>query len=74
MKEKYLPELNKMYQRTLAKLQELESLQQPKPGQHGKLKLFKTMLERAIAFLQVPKTSILPSYKEKLARYEKQIV
>ena len=47
---------------------------QPKSDQVDKLKLFKTMLERAITFLQVSKTSILPGYKDKLASYEKQII
>ena len=105
MKERYLPELNEMYQRIAAKLQQvwfafydwellvlnngihfclilsvlsvcqLDSLpQQPKAALYEKISLFKTMLERAITFLQVPKSSILPVYKEKLAQYERQIV
>ncbi|KAJ6942186.1 hypothetical protein NC652_008101 [Populus alba x Populus x berolinensis] len=39
-----------------------------------KLKVFKVMLERLIAFLQVSKNNITPTFKEKLGFYEKQIV
>jgi PAX-interacting protein 1 len=39
-----------------------------------KLKIFRTMLERIITFLQVPKSNILPNFKEKLGSYEKQIL
>ncbi|GMN49951.1 hypothetical protein TIFTF001_019110 [Ficus carica] len=75
MKEQYLPELNEMYQKIVTKLQQLDSLpQQPNSVRYEKVQLFKIMLERAIVFLQVPKTSILPRYKEKLAPFEKQIV
>ncbi|GAY65148.1 hypothetical protein CUMW_239020 [Citrus unshiu] len=75
MKEMYLPELNEMYQKIAAKLQQHDSLpQQPKSDQLEKLKIFKTMLERIITFLQVSKSNILPGFKEKLGSYEKQIV
>ncbi|XVE91247.1 hypothetical protein DITRI_Ditri20bG0138500 [Diplodiscus trichospermus] len=75
MKETYLPELNEMYQKISAKLQQHDSLpQQPKSEQLDKLKIFKTMLERIIAFLSVSKANIIPSYQEKLASYEKQII
>ncbi|CAK7356973.1 unnamed protein product [Dovyalis caffra] len=75
MKETYFPEINEMYQRIAARLQQHDSLpQQPKSEQLDKLKIFKTMLERMIAFLQVSKNNIMPSYKEKLGYYEKQIV
>ncbi|KAF7153505.1 hypothetical protein RHSIM_Rhsim01G0123000 [Rhododendron simsii] len=48
--------------------------QQPKNEQFEKLKLFKSMLERILQFLQVPKSGIQPNFKEKLGAYEKQIV
>ncbi|KAF2301448.1 hypothetical protein GH714_024308, partial [Hevea brasiliensis] len=74
MKEMYLPELNEMYQKIATKLQQHDSLpQQPKSEQLEKLKIFKTMLERILAFLQVSKSNVLPGYKEKLGSYEKQI-
>nr|KYP56775.1 hypothetical protein KK1_003022 [Cajanus cajan] len=75
MKESYLPELNEMYQKIDAKLQQHDSLpQQPKPDQLEKLKVFKMMLERIIKFLQVSKSNVLPNFKEKLGSYEKQII
>ncbi|TKY74540.1 Mediator of RNA polymerase II transcription subunit 15a [Spatholobus suberectus] len=75
MKESYLPELNEMYKKIATKLQQHDSLpQQPKSDQLEKLKVFKAMLERIIAFLQVSKSNISPNYKEKLGSYEKQII
>ncbi|XP_028778373.1 mediator of RNA polymerase II transcription subunit 15a isoform X3 [Neltuma alba] len=75
MKETYLPELNEMYQKIAVKLQQHDSpLQQPKSEQLNRLKIFKTMLERLITFLQVPKSNIVPGMKEKLGSYEKQII
>ncbi|XP_059653680.1 mediator of RNA polymerase II transcription subunit 15a-like [Cornus florida] len=75
MKEMYLPELNEMYQKTAGKLQLHDSHpQQPKNDQLDKLKIFKTMLEKIISFLQVPKSNIAPGYKDKLGSYEKQII
>ncbi|XP_050289938.1 mediator of RNA polymerase II transcription subunit 15a-like [Quercus robur] len=75
MKDLYLPEINEMYQKIAAKLQQHDSLpQQSMSDQIEKLKVFKTMLERIITFLQVSKNNISPGYKEKLGSYEKQIV
>ncbi|XP_042951247.1 mediator of RNA polymerase II transcription subunit 15a-like isoform X3 [Carya illinoinensis] len=75
MKEMHLPELNEMYQKIAAKVQQQDSLsQQPKSDQLEKLKTFKTMLERLITFLQVSKDNIVLQYKDKLGLYEKQIL
>ncbi|XWS20489.1 hypothetical protein CRYUN_Cryun31cG0105300 [Craigia yunnanensis] len=75
MKETYLPELNEMYQKIAAKLIQHDSLpQQPKSEQLDKLKIFKTMLEHIITFLSVSKANILPTFKDKLSSYEKQII
>ncbi|KAI9110720.1 hypothetical protein K1719_018158 [Acacia pycnantha] len=75
MKESYLPELTEMHQKIAAKLQLHEPLtHQAKSEELEKLKMFKTMLERLIAFLQVSKDQIVPGYKEKMASYEKQII
>ncbi|XP_054783608.1 mediator of RNA polymerase II transcription subunit 15a-like isoform X2 [Prosopis cineraria] len=75
MKDLYLPELNEMYNKIASRLQQHESLpQQPKSEQLEKLKIFKTMLQRLIQFLQVPKDNIVPSLKDKMASYEKQII
>ncbi|XP_030967726.1 mediator of RNA polymerase II transcription subunit 15a-like isoform X2 [Quercus lobata] len=76
MKDLYLPEINEMYQKIAAKLQQhYDSLpQQSTSDLLEKLKVFKIMLERIITFLQVSKNNISPGYKEKLGSYEKQIV
>ncbi|KAL7161255.1 hypothetical protein ACSBR2_041827 [Camellia fascicularis] len=75
MKDEYLPELNEMYQKIVGKLQQHDSLpQQPKNENLEKLKIFKNMLERIMAFLQVSKSNILPGFKDKLGSYEKQII
>ncbi|XAR54496.1 hypothetical protein NMG60_11029641 [Bertholletia excelsa] len=75
MKESYLPELNEMYQKIAGKLQQHDSLpQQPTNEQLEKLKIFKAMLERIMAFLQVSKSGILPGFKDKMGSYEKQII
>ncbi|MFS7928575.1 putative coactivator CBP, KIX domain superfamily, mediator complex subunit 15, KIX [Helianthus anomalus] len=75
MKDLYLLDLNDMHQKIIGKLQQYDSLpQQPKNEQLEKLKVFKNMLERYMQFLQIPKNSILPNYKDKLGTYEKQII
>ncbi|RWR86516.1 mediator of RNA polymerase II transcription subunit 15a isoform X2 [Cinnamomum micranthum f. kanehirae] len=76
MKELYLPELNELYQKIAIKCQQHDALVlQPKQSDPiEKLKLFKGIIERMITFLQVPKSNISPTYKDKLAQYEKQIV
>ncbi|KAB2627307.1 mediator of RNA polymerase II transcription subunit 15a-like [Pyrus ussuriensis x Pyrus communis] len=71
MKEMYLPELSEMYQKIANKIQQHEY---PKSEELEKLKMFKTMLERVILVLQVSKSSISPSLKDKLCLYEKQII
>jgi PAX-interacting protein 1 len=53
---------------------QVESIpQQPKSDQIEKLKGYKTMFERMISILQIPKSSIQYGVKEKLGSYEKQI-
>ncbi|KAK3407687.1 hypothetical protein EUGRSUZ_J00087 [Eucalyptus grandis] len=78
MRESYMPELNEMYEKISRKLQQHKSLpQQPKPELLEKLKAFRTMLERVIAILQFNRADIVPlvpSFKEKLVHYEKQII
>ncbi|KAJ6416099.1 hypothetical protein OIU84_004826, partial [Salix udensis] len=75
MKETYFPEINEMYQRIAAKLQQHDSHpQQLKPEQLDRLKVFKAMLERLITFLQVSKNNITPNLEEKLGSYEREIL
>ncbi|XP_068479025.1 mediator of RNA polymerase II transcription subunit 15a-like isoform X2 [Phaseolus vulgaris] len=75
MKESYLPDMNEMYQKIANKLQQHDSLLQPsKSDQIDKLRAYKMMLERMMALVQIPKSNILPHFKEKLGSYEKQII
>uniref|UniRef100_M4EBE9 Uncharacterized protein n=1 Tax=Brassica campestris TaxID=3711 RepID=M4EBE9_BRACM len=75
MKDAYLPDVTEIYQRVIAKLQQMDSLpQQQRSEQFEKLRQFKTMLERMMQFLSVSKSSIMPPLKNKVAIYEKQIV
>ncbi|CAN0911092.1 Receptor-like protein 4 [Linum grandiflorum] len=71
MKEMYLPGLNELFLKIASKLDSLPH--SPKSDQVEKLKMFKTLLERMINFLQVRKENITPAVKDKLASYEKQI-
>lgn len=75
MKDKYMPFLKEMYQKFIGRLQQHDSLpQQPKGEQFEKLKKVKQMLEGYMTFLQIPKTNLSPSHKEKLGEYERHIV
>lgn len=75
MKEMYFADLNEMYQKISMKLQQHESFPQPpKIDQLEKLRIFKGMLERLMQVLQTTKSNILPTHKEKLPSFEKQIL
>ncbi|KAK6945577.1 hypothetical protein RJ641_013121, partial [Dillenia turbinata] len=75
MKEMYLPDLRDMYQKIAIKLQQHDSIpQQQRTEQIEKLRVFKTMLERLIRFLQLPKVDISPDQRDKVGLYEKQII
>ncbi|KZV47311.1 mediator of RNA polymerase II transcription subunit 15a [Dorcoceras hygrometricum] len=75
MNDMYFSELNEMYQRMAAKLQQHDSLpQQPKNEQLDKLRFYKVMLERLLMFLQTNKNEVNLSHKEKIVGVEKQIV
>ncbi|GJU04521.1 NB-ARC domains-containing protein [Tanacetum coccineum] len=75
MKDLYLHDLNDIHQKVLGKLQKHYSLpQQPKNEQIEKLKVYKNMLERFMAFLQIPKKYILDIYRDKLVTFETQMV
>ncbi|XP_026450433.1 mediator of RNA polymerase II transcription subunit 15a-like isoform X1 [Papaver somniferum] len=75
MREKYLPGLSGMHQKISQKCQQHDSLPQPpKSEQIERLKIFKDMLDKMMRFLNLPKTSAIPSLKDKLPLYEKQIL
>ncbi|KAK4775189.1 hypothetical protein SAY86_010124 [Trapa natans] len=68
MKEKYLLDVNEVYQRVIIKLQ------QPKTEQVESLKMFKSSLERTITVLQLPKSEVHIGLKDMLPMYERQIL
>ncbi|CAH1427614.1 unnamed protein product [Lactuca virosa] len=75
MKDLYLQDLNELNLKILRRLQHNDfHPHQLNNEQLEKLKVFKNMLERFMAFLQIQKHNILVSYKDKLTTYEKQIV
>ncbi|KAI3872338.1 hypothetical protein MKX03_019605 [Papaver bracteatum] len=75
MREKYLPDLSDMHQKISQKCRQHDSLSQPPMSEQiEKLKIFKNMLDKMARFLNLPKCSAMPSLKDKLASYEKQIL
>ncbi|KAK4371332.1 hypothetical protein RND71_010807 [Anisodus tanguticus] len=68
MRDMYLSELNKLYQRIASMVQ-----QRPQHEQIEKLKIFKMMLEHIVLFLWLNKHEIQPIHKEKLLSVEKHI-
>ncbi|XP_026447220.1 mediator of RNA polymerase II transcription subunit 15a-like isoform X2 [Papaver somniferum] len=75
MREKYLPDLSHMHQKISQKCQQHDSLPQPpKSEQLERLKAFKNSLEKIMGFLNLPKSMMIPSLKDKVASYEKQIL
>ncbi|KAL1218411.1 putative disease resistance protein [Cardamine amara subsp. amara] len=74
MKEVYLPDVTEIYQTASAKLQADSLEQQQRSEQLEKLKQLKTMSDRMIQFLNVSKSNIMPSLKDKVDYYENQII
>ncbi|KAK6947408.1 hypothetical protein RJ641_000881, partial [Dillenia turbinata] len=75
MKEMYLPDLSDMHQKIAIKLQQHDSLpQQQRTEQTERPRVFKSILERMIQPLQLPKRGITPGNRDKLGSYEKQII
>ncbi|KAI3910118.1 hypothetical protein MKW98_014503 [Papaver atlanticum] len=75
MKEKYLPDLNDMHRKISEVCQQHDSLPHPpKSEQIERLRIFKNMLDKMMGFLNLPKSSVIPSLKDKLASYEEQFL
>ncbi|KAL0919842.1 hypothetical protein M5K25_011966 [Dendrobium thyrsiflorum] len=75
MKEAHLAELQEFHQKISQRYQQSEMMPHAKQsGNFEKLKSFKVLLERVLAFLQISKNSITIGLKEKLPTYEKQII
>ncbi|XP_017702241.2 mediator of RNA polymerase II transcription subunit 15a-like [Phoenix dactylifera] len=76
MRDMYFADINELYRRIALKFQQHDAFIPPaKPSeQYEKMKNFKMMLERTLAFLQISKNNIQPGLKERIPLYEKQIV
>ncbi|KAF5181706.1 Mediator of rna polymerase ii transcription subunit 15a [Thalictrum thalictroides] len=74
MKEIYLPDLHKMHQKLSLRFQQHETVTQRTKEEIDKLRLMKTYLERIITFLQVSKSNIPFTHRDKLDGYERQII
>ncbi|KAK4373503.1 hypothetical protein RND71_008887 [Anisodus tanguticus] len=68
MRDMYLSELNKLYQKIASMVQ-----QRPQHEQIEKLKMFKMTLERIALFLRLNKHEIQPIHKENLLSVEKHV-
>ncbi|XP_026447216.1 mediator of RNA polymerase II transcription subunit 15a-like isoform X2 [Papaver somniferum] len=75
MREKYLPDLNDMHRKISKICQQHDSLPHPpKSEQIERLRIFKNILGKMMGFLNLPKSSVIPSLKDKLASYEEQLL
>ncbi|XP_010552438.1 PREDICTED: mediator of RNA polymerase II transcription subunit 15a-like isoform X2 [Tarenaya hassleriana] len=76
LKETYLPDLTVMLQKFAIKLQQIGSLpqQQIPDSQTEKVRIFKTMLERVIEFITVPRSGVSEMHRDRFSYCEKQIV
>ncbi|RZC49662.1 hypothetical protein C5167_018078 [Papaver somniferum] len=73
MREKYLPDLSHMHQKISQKCQQHDSLPQPpKSEQLERLKAFKNSLEKIMGFLNLPKSMMIPSLKDKTSGVSSQ--
>lgn len=76
MKDQHLAELGDLSNKIAMKLQHIDNHvpAQKQSEQYDKMKNFKLMLDRTMQFLQINKSSIQPSLKEKIPAYERQII
>jgi len=75
LKDQYFVELNDLYNKVSIKIQHIDNHMpsQKSAEQYEKMNGFKVMLERMLHFLQVNKSNIQPSFREKIPIYERQI-
>ncbi|KAI3851556.1 hypothetical protein MKW92_040657 [Papaver armeniacum] len=75
MREKYLPDLSDMHRKISQICQQYDSLPQPPKSEEIELlKNFKIVVDKVIGFLNLPKSNVMPSMKDKLDSYEKKIL
>ncbi|XP_037427123.1 mediator of RNA polymerase II transcription subunit 15a-like isoform X2 [Triticum dicoccoides] len=76
LKDQYFAELSELFNKMCVKLQHVDSIIPPQISseQYDKMKSFKIMLERILQMLQIGKSSVQPSMRDNVPRYEKQII
>ncbi|KAI3872342.1 hypothetical protein MKX03_019609 [Papaver bracteatum] len=75
MREKYLPDLSDMHRKISQICQQYDSLPHPPKSEEIELlKNFKILVDKVIGFLNLPKSNVMPSMKDKMDSYEKQIL
>lgn len=75
MKEAHFAELQDFHLKISLKVQQPDLMPQGRQSEnYEKLKSFKQMLDRLVAFLQISKSNITPVLNEKLPQYEKQLI
>ncbi|XP_047323091.1 mediator of RNA polymerase II transcription subunit 15a-like [Impatiens glandulifera] len=75
LRETYFPELSEIYHKFADKIQQQESHPQPRNDAFERIREFKNRLEKLIAVLKIPKSSILPGFNNKLiVNWERQII
>jgi PAX-interacting protein 1 len=76
LKEQHFAELNELYNKLSAKLQQIDSIipRKTPSEQHERMKSFKILLGRILQMLLISKSAIQPSLRDKIPLYEKQIL
>ncbi|KAK8967306.1 Mediator of RNA polymerase II transcription subunit 15a [Platanthera guangdongensis] len=75
MKEAHFAELQDFHLKISLKLHQLDLTPHAKQSEnYEKLKNFKMMLDRLVAFLQISKNNITPILNDKLQQYERQLI
>ncbi|CAM0947686.1 unnamed protein product [Alopecurus aequalis] len=76
LKDQYFAELSDLSNRISVKLQQVDSIipRQRSSEQYGRMKTFKILLDRILQVLQISRSTILPAMRDKVPKYEKQII
>ncbi|CAM0947687.1 unnamed protein product [Alopecurus aequalis] len=76
LKDQYFAQLSELFNKISLKLQQVDSIipRQSPSEQYERMKSFKIMLDRILQLLQISKSTIQPALREKVPKYEKQII
>ncbi|KAI4985554.1 hypothetical protein ZWY2020_018184 [Hordeum vulgare] len=76
LKDQYFAEIGELYNKISLKLQDVENIIPPQmPSEkYDRIKSFKIILNRILQMLQISKSAIQPSMRDRVPQYEKQII